>query len=165
MSEAPRRLLCDRDIGLFDALVAEEVRLYGVSGEYYFLKKQDYDPVDQELYKDLFEGPFPFMSNTEWLRTDGESEATENGYKKVWEADVRIPRTEFERMGAGRAPRFGDAVRLFVAEEYGDRWFDVVSASQGEPVFSSANFVWYVLKVRMRTEYAPTRRMKEEDLT
>jgi hypothetical protein len=165
MDNVPRRLIGDRDIGLFDTLAMEEVRLYGVSGEYYFLKKRNYDPIDQELYRELFDGPFPFLSNAEWSQTTGENEASENGFKRMWEADVRIPRKRFEEMGEGRSPKIGDAVRLFVAESSGDEWFDVIFASQGEPVYSSSNFVWYVLKVRMRSEYEPIRRMKEEDLT
>jgi hypothetical protein len=162
MSEnLPRsRLIFDQDIALFDKLAVEEVTLYGVSVDYYRLDKRNYDPIDQEVFDEGFVGPFKMFANVEWNRAEDQQDATENGYKETAEAEIRIPRQLFHQAAGTLPPVVGDAVKMFVGESVGDVWFDIVHAKQGEPVYSSASFVWYLCRGRRRSESLPNERAR-----
>lgn len=153
------RLIFTQDIRLFDMLAEEEVRLYGASLQYYSLDSANRDPLYQETVYERFKKPELMYANLEWMRQDEQPEATEFGGRMTGEAEVRIPRIIFDRLGF--APKLGDAIALFVESTH-PVYFDITKANEGEPVYNSAAFVWYSLKAKRRSEAAPEVRVEGE---
>lgn len=151
------RLVFNQDIGLFDRIAEEEVRLFGASANYYSLDSRNRDPLYQETVMELFRPPELMYANIEWARQDEDGEATEFGGRMMTEAEIKIPRVFFERVSL--VPKMGDVVTLFV-ESKKPVTFDVTKANEGEPVYNSDSFVWYSLHGKKRSEADPEIRLE-----
>lgn len=162
---------CGDERALWDSIAQEGARLSGTRILYYSLRRA---MNRHPLYKEpsdknkewSFHGPFEMWAAFQFSQADEiVPEATEYGGQSVSDSMIYVARKEFEDASAPE-PKVGDIVEVwstgvgatsFAEGELYGQW-DVVQANPDGNIFSSEQFVQYVLRLKQRSKFVALRK-------
>lgn len=153
----------------------EQAEIAGTSIHYWVQDRVNtkLDPLYNEPIERVWVGPYQIKVAVKW--PDDTFEVREDGARKLWTAQVTIPRITMEKVQMVSVPEEGDVLRIwdlpfFEAVAQGVNrdtpkagfYFDVIRAAPDGVPLSNGLFTRYILDIKRRTEFVPERRLYNE---
>lgn len=159
--------------GLFDCFATEHVTISGTEIELFHLDIDTSvrDPLYDEAVERIFQGSYVMKVFLEYPEPD--TEATEYGLRKRWDAEVWIPRAEIERVSAP-VPTEGDIIRVWnnpyfkkysvIDQDIPNSgfFFNIIKTQQDGHLFDRSGFVGFKCMLKRNTDFTPERRLDND---